>query len=120
MYYYAPDPRRRAPIVNAGVILATVAWLLFSAAFSLVLNHFVQFLITPLYGWFTGLIVLLMYLYWSSVILLVCAEVNRVIASHGHDDGSEAEPHEGDSGRHVQHGPSGESDQLTRGTVNRT
>jgi membrane protein len=79
IYYCAPDRGQRAPFVSLGAALATAVWLLFSAAFSLVLNNFAQFLISPLYGWFTGLIILLMYIYWSSVILLLGAEVNRVI-----------------------------------------
>lgn len=79
IYYWGPDLDQRAPFVSMGAALATVAWVIFSVGFSLVLNQFAIFLISPLYGWFTGLIILLMYLYWSSVILLVGAEVNRVI-----------------------------------------
>jgi uncharacterized BrkB/YihY/UPF0761 family membrane protein len=48
-----------------------------------VLNQFGTFLVDPLYGWFTGLIVLLLYLYWSSLILLVGAEINRVVDANG-------------------------------------
>jgi uncharacterized BrkB/YihY/UPF0761 family membrane protein len=48
-----------------------------------VLNRFGPVLVDPLYGWFTGLIVLLLYLYWSSLILLVGAEINRVIEANG-------------------------------------
>jgi membrane protein len=78
-YYFAPDVEVRAPFISIGAALATGAWIIFSVGFSLVLNSFAQFLISPLYGWFTGLIVLLMYLYWSSVILLFGVEINRVI-----------------------------------------
>jgi membrane protein len=79
IYYCAPDLEQRVPFVSIGAALATVAWLIFSAVFALVLNNFAQFLISPLYGWFTGLIILLMYLYWSSVILLAGAEINRTL-----------------------------------------
>jgi membrane protein len=78
-YYCAPDLEQHVPFVSVGAALATAAWLIFSTAFSLVLNHFAHFLLNPLYGWFTGLIILLMYIYWSSVIVLVGAEVNRVV-----------------------------------------
>jgi membrane protein len=83
VYACAPDVHQRTALVSGGALLATFTWLLFSAAFSLVLNHFAQFLVSPLYGWFTGLIILLMYLYWSSVILLVGAEINWVVERHG-------------------------------------
>jgi membrane protein len=79
VYYYAPDLEQRFPFVSVGAIAATIAWLIFSLIFSLVLNHFASNLITPLYGWFTGLIILLLYLYSSSVIVLVGAEITRVI-----------------------------------------
>jgi membrane protein len=79
IYYWGPDVQQRVPFVSVGAGVSTAAWVIFSIAFSLVLNRFAQFLISPLYGWFTGLIILLMYLYWSSVIILAGAEINRVI-----------------------------------------
>lgn len=79
IYYWGPDVKQRVPFVSLGAAVSTAAWVIFSVAFSLVLDRFAQFLISPLYGWFTGLIILLMYLYWSSVIILAGAEVNRVI-----------------------------------------
>jgi membrane protein len=78
-YYLAPDVKRPIRSVSPGALGATAAWVLFTIAFSGVLNRFGPFLVDPLYGWFTGLIVLLLYLYWSSLILLVGAEVNHVI-----------------------------------------
>ncbi|MDQ2743486.1 MAG: YihY/virulence factor BrkB family protein [Chloroflexota bacterium] len=78
-YYYAPHLRQSRLAVTPGSIVATIAWLLFSVGFSLVLNHFGRYLVNPLYGLFTGLIVLLLYLYWSSFILLVGAAINQVI-----------------------------------------
>lgn len=93
-FYFGPDPRRRPPFINFGVLLSTVVWLLFTAAFSVTLNNFVQFLITPLYGWFTGLIVLLMYLYWSSVIVLVGAEVNLIVSSVAREGAGKGSGHE--------------------------
>jgi membrane protein len=83
IYYWGPDVSQRVSFVSIGAAVATAAWILFSIGFSLVLNHFAQFLVTPLYGWFTGLIILLMYLYWSSVILLAGAEINRAIEAPG-------------------------------------
>ena len=78
-YYLAPNVKRPIRSISPGALGATVAWVLFTIGFSGVLNHFGPLLVDPLYGWFTGLIVLLLYLYWSSLILLVGAEVNHVI-----------------------------------------
>jgi membrane protein len=82
-YHVAPDVKRPIRSVSPGALAATAAWLLFTLAFSGVLNQFGTFLVDPLYGWFTGLIVLLLYLYWSSLVLLVGAEINRVIEANG-------------------------------------
>ncbi|MCA1647723.1 MAG: YihY/virulence factor BrkB family protein [Chloroflexi bacterium] len=79
IYYFAPDVQRPVRAVSPGALSATLAWLVFSLAFSWVLNRFGGVLVDPLYGWFTGLIVLLLYLYWSAFILLVGAEVNHVV-----------------------------------------
>jgi membrane protein len=81
-YYVAPDVKRPIRSVSPGALGATLAWLLFTLAFAAALNQFGTVLVDPLYGWFTGLIVLLLYLYWSSLILLVGAEVNRVIEAN--------------------------------------
>jgi membrane protein len=81
-YYLAPDVKRPIRSVSPGALGATAAWVLFTIVFSGVLNRFGTLLIDPLYGWFTGLIVLLLYLYWSSLILLVGAEVNHVIEAN--------------------------------------
>jgi membrane protein len=82
-YHVAPDVRRPIRSVSPGALGATAAWLLFTLVFSGLLNQFGPVLVDPLYGWFTGLIVLLLYLYWSSLILLVGAEINRVIEANG-------------------------------------
>ncbi len=86
IYYYAPDASQRFRFVSPGALVATMVWLVFSVGFSLVLNHFGQFLVNPIYGWFTGLIIFLMYIYWSSMILLVGAEINRTVRSPETDD----------------------------------
>jgi uncharacterized BrkB/YihY/UPF0761 family membrane protein len=50
--------------------------------FEFVMNSFGQFLVDPLYGWFTGLFGLVLYLYWSAYIFLVGAEVNHAIEAN--------------------------------------
>jgi membrane protein len=79
IYYFAPNVKRPIRSVSPGAASATLARLVFSVAFSWVMDRFGAILVDPLYGWFTGLIVLLLYLYWSAFILLVGADVNHVI-----------------------------------------
>jgi membrane protein len=82
IYYFAPNVEHRSRFVSLGALVATGSWIIFSLIFSFVLNQFGNRLIDPLYGWFAGVIILLMYMYWSSLILLAGGEINRVIESH--------------------------------------
>jgi Virulence factor BrkB len=61
------------------IAMATGSWFVFSFAFAFVLNKFGGCLVDPLYGWFTGVIAVLLYVYWSAYILLLGAEVNHAI-----------------------------------------
>jgi membrane protein len=78
---YALVPRVRRPVhaIVPGAACATIAWAIFSPVFAFVFNEFGRFLVDPLYGWFTGIFALLLYLYCASYILLLGAEVNRAI-----------------------------------------
>lgn len=82
-YAFAPDLDRPVQIITIGSVTASLVWLLFSAIFSLVLDHFAQFLVNPIYGWFAGLIILLLYMYYSAYILLLGAELNQVLERAG-------------------------------------
>jgi uncharacterized BrkB/YihY/UPF0761 family membrane protein len=66
LYYYGPDARRPIRAVAPGALAATLAWLVFSVGFARVLDAFGAFLVDPPYGWFAGMIVLMLYLYWSA------------------------------------------------------
>jgi membrane protein len=88
VYYYAPDVEQRFKWVSPGSIVAVVVWLLFSLAFSLYVNKFSSFNAT--YGSLAGIIVLMLYIYYSSFIMLIGAEMNQVIEEHipgGKDEG---------------------------------
>jgi membrane protein len=92
IYKVVPHDRRPLRAIVPGALCATLAWCVFSFGFDFVLNQFGGFLLDPLYGWFTGLFALLMYVYWSTCILLLGAELNHVIevsgtrgTSAGHD-----------------------------------
>jgi membrane protein len=78
VYYYAPDVEQRFRWISPGSIVAVVAWLLFSLAFSL----YVEFGSFDAYGSIAGIIILMLYIYYSAFIMLVGAELNQVIEEH--------------------------------------
>ena len=78
VYYYAPDVEQRFRWISPGSIVAVVAWLLFSLAFSL----YVEFGSFDAYGSIAGIIILMLYIYYSAFIMLVGAELNQIIEEH--------------------------------------
>lgn len=78
-YAFVPRVRRPVRAIVPGAGCATLALAVFSPVFAFVFDEFGRFLVDPLYGWFTGIFALLLYLYWASFILLLGAEINRAI-----------------------------------------
>jgi membrane protein len=67
-----------------------VFWLLFSLLFSLYASTFGGSSYNETYGSLAGVIVLMLYVYYSALIMLVGAEMNQVIEWHipgGKDEG---------------------------------
>ena len=88
VYYFAPDVEQRFKWISPGAVVAFVFWLLFSLLFSLLVNSFGSFNAT--YGSLAGVAVFMLYLYYSSFIMLVGAEMNQIIEEHspgGKDEG---------------------------------
>lgn len=77
VYYVAPNVDQKFRFVSPGSIITTALWLLFSLGFAAYVNNFGSYNAT--YGSIAGLIVLLLYLYYSSFLLLVGAEINQVV-----------------------------------------
>lgn len=78
LYHYTPNHRMRLKEVVPGSIFSTFGWVITSLVFSFYVNNFVNFSIT--YGSIGGIIVLLMWLYWSSIIVLIGGELNATLA----------------------------------------
>jgi membrane protein len=78
VYYYAPDVEQQFRWISPGSIVAVVAWLLFSLAFSL----YVEFGSFDAYGSIAGIIILMLYIYYSAFIMLIGAQLNQVIEEH--------------------------------------
>ncbi len=107
VYYYAPDVEQRFRWISPGSIIAVVVWLVFSLVFSFYVNNFGSYNAT--YGALAGVIILLLYIYYSSFILLVGAELNQLIEEHI----PEAK-NEGEKTPDTDHNSSGEDGQTPR------
>jgi hypothetical protein len=88
IFYFAPDAEQRFVWITPGSILATVLWLLTSLGFRLYVTNFGAYNAT--YGTIGGVIVLMLWLYLSSLAVLVGAELNAEIehaSPYGKDPG---------------------------------
>ena len=88
VYYYAPAVEQSFKFVSPGSISAVAIWLLFSLAFSLYVNEFGSF---GAYGSLAGIIVLMLYIYYSSFIMLIGAQLNQVIEEYNPEGKNEGE-----------------------------
>ncbi len=82
-YAFVPQVKRPVRAIAPGAVFATLAIAVFSVSFAWVINVLGPVLVDPLYGWFTGVFALLLYLYWASIILLLGGEVNNAIETYG-------------------------------------
>jgi membrane protein len=80
IYYFAPAAKQRFRWISPGSLLAFVFWLIFSLLFSLYASTAGSY--NETYGSLAGVIILLLYVYYSALIMLVGAEMNQVIEWH--------------------------------------
>jgi membrane protein len=80
IYYFAPAAKQRFRWISPGSILAFVFWLIFSLLFSLYTSIAGSY--NETYGSLAGVIILMLYVYYSALIMLVGAEINQVIEWH--------------------------------------
>ncbi len=88
IYYFAPAAKQKWAWISPGSILAFVFWLAFSLLFSFYVSKFGSY--NETYGSLAGVILLMLYIYYSAVIMLIGAEMNQVIEWHipgGKDEG---------------------------------
>lgn len=93
IYYLAPAVEQTFRFVSPGSVVAVISWLAFSLLFSLYANNFGSY--NKAYGALAGVVVLMLYMYWSSFLMLVGAEINQLIeqANPRGKDAGEREPH---------------------------
>ena len=74
---YIPDYKLSFKDVVPGVAVSTAGWIILSLVFSYYVNNYAQYPKT--YGHIGGVIALLIWLYWSNVVILVGGEINAAI-----------------------------------------
>ena len=79
IYYYAPADKSRWKFLSPGSVLCTLLSVLTSFAFSYYVNNFAQY--NQLYGSIGTLLVILLWMYFNSMILLIGFELNASILS---------------------------------------
>ena len=88
IYFFAPAAKQKFTWISPGAVLAFVFWLVFSLLFSFYVGNFGSY--SASYGSLAGVIILMLYVYYSAFIMLVGAEMNQVIEWHipgGKDEG---------------------------------
>jgi len=77
IYYFAPDAEQDFVWITPGSVFATLLWVLISLGFKFYVAHFGSYNAT--YGTIGGIIILLTWMYVSSLAILVGAELNAEI-----------------------------------------
>jgi membrane protein len=77
LYYALPDVEQEFRFITPGSVFGVVVWVLASFGFSLYVSNFGKY--EAVYGSVGGVIVMLLWMYISSVVLLMGAEMNAVI-----------------------------------------
>ncbi len=92
IYYFAPAVEQRFRWISPGAVLAFAFWLVFSLLFSYYAGNFGSY--NETYGSLAGVIIFMLYIYYSALIMLLGAEMNQVIEWHtpGGKDEGEKEP----------------------------
>jgi len=79
IYLYIPNIRLKLKDVLPGTLFATFGWIITSVLFSFYVNNFSNY--SKTYGGIGGIIVLLTWLYLSSIIIILGGEINAVLHS---------------------------------------
>jgi membrane protein len=77
LYYFLPDVEQSFKFLTPGSVFAVLVWLLASWGFSEYVSHLGSYEVS--YGALGGIVVLLMWMYISSVVVLLGAEINAIL-----------------------------------------
>jgi membrane protein len=79
IYRYAPAVHKKWRLINPGSILATLLMILFTMGFSWWVNHFGNY--NELYGSIGTILIIMLLIYFNSLVLLIGFELNVSISS---------------------------------------
>jgi len=77
VYYTCPDIKQNWRWVTPGAVFAVGMWVVVSLGFKTYVDHFGEY--NKVYGSIAGVIVLMLWLYWSGLVLLIGGEINAEI-----------------------------------------
>ena len=77
LYHFLPDVEQRFRLITPGSVAGVILWLVASWGFSLYLAHFSTF--HAIYGALGGVVVLLLWMWISSMVLLLGAAINIIL-----------------------------------------
>ncbi len=83
IYRYAPSVHKKWKIISPGSILATFLMIIFTAAFSYYVSNFSRY--NELYGSISTVLILMLLIYFNSLVLLIGFELNVSINSLKHE-----------------------------------
>ncbi|AZD31272.1 YihY/virulence factor BrkB family protein [Pseudomonas chlororaphis] len=95
IYYVMPDVKQEFRFITPGSVLAVVVWIIASLGFAFYVKTFANY--NAMYGSIGAIIVLLLYFYISSAVLLLGAEMNAAIehmSSDGKNPGARGAGHD--------------------------
>ncbi|NLP14525.1 MAG: YihY/virulence factor BrkB family protein [Clostridium sp.] len=80
LYMLAPNRRMTLKEVLPGSVFTTLGWILISSLVSFFINNFADF--SRMYGSIGGVIALLVWLYWISIIIILGGELNASLTTN--------------------------------------
>ena len=78
IYQYTPNRRLKFRDVLPGSLFSTAGWIIISIGFSFYVDNFANY--SNLYGGIAAIFILMMWIYLSSIILLIGGEINATLA----------------------------------------
>lgn len=109
-YYVLPDVEQRFRFITPGSVAGVLLWLLASWGFSVYVGHFGNY--DKTYGSLGGVIVLLLWTWISSLVVLVGAEMNAVIEHASPEGKRPGAKRMADAGAGARAGPAGREEQA--------
>jgi membrane protein len=80
LYYVLPDVQQKFKFITPGSVGGVILWIAASAGFSAYVSNFGKYDAT--YGSLGGIIVLLLWMWLSSLVMLLGAEANAIVEHH--------------------------------------